>query len=88
MNTRTIEPVQIWSPDGQRIANEISLDNFHDYKFDNGIGYVDYTLKNTNGETYYTGTVEVPANIIQQWGASDDVIWEFVSTTLGLILIK
>ena len=84
MNIRSIQPVQIWAPDGQREANQISLDNFHDYKFDNSVGYVDYTLKNSSGEVYYTGTIEVPSNIIQQWGADDSIIWDYVINTLGI----
>jgi hypothetical protein len=87
MNTRTIEPIEIWSPGGQRAVNEISIHDFYGYKFDNGVGNVDYTLKNSNGETYYTGTVEVPANIIQQWGEDDSIIWDYVADTLGLTLI-
>jgi hypothetical protein len=30
----------------------------------------------------------VPANIIQQWGANDEIIFDYVATTLGLILVK
>jgi hypothetical protein len=36
---------------------------------------------------YYSGVVDIPATIIQQWGASDDVIWTYVSNQLNLILI-
>ena len=87
MTNRNIEPIEIWSPNGQRTVDKISLDNFYGYKFDNGVGYVDYTLIGTQGELYYTGNVEVPANIIQQWGASDDIIWQFVTDYLNLVLI-
>ena len=33
---------------------------------------------------YFSGTIEIPPNIIQQWGTSDDIIWTYVLNTLGL----
>ena len=87
MNTKDIQPINIWSPSGQRVVNKISLDNFYGYKFDDGIGYVDYTLIGSQGEIYYNGNVEIPSSIIQQWGSSDDVIWNYVLTTLNLTLV-
>jgi hypothetical protein len=88
MNTRLIQQIDIWSPGGQRNVDKLSLTNFYGYKFDDGVGYVDYTLIGIQGEVYYSGNVEVPSNIIQQWGADDDIIWDYVATTLGLILVK
>ena len=37
--------------------------------------------------TLYEANLQVPSNIIQQWGASDQIIFEYVATTLGLTLI-
>jgi hypothetical protein len=88
MNTRLIQQIDIWSPDGQRTVDKISLDNFYGYKFDDGVGYVDYTLIGYQGESYYNSNVEVPSNIIQQWGADDEIIFDYVATTLGLIIVK
>jgi hypothetical protein len=36
---------------------------------------------------YYTGNLDIPASIVQQWGVSDDIIWNYVTTTLGIIII-
>ena len=96
-NTRQIQPKQIWE-DGEKNANLLSLTNFSDYHFDGGSGKVNYTLsgietKVTESETfsvaveYYNGVVDIPAEVVNQWGASDEVIWSYVCSTLNLILI-
>lgn len=36
---------------------------------------------------YFTGNMNVPSNIIQQWGASDDIIFNYVAQQLGLVII-
>ena len=66
----------------------ISLENFYGYKFDDGIGYVDYALIGSQGEVYYNGNVEIPSSIIQQWGASDNIIWDYIANTLSLTIIN
>ena len=103
-NTRQIQPVQIWTPSGQKEASVLTLVNFFDYHFDDGAGKVSYKLigmvSNTttddNGNTinlpasaveYITATLDIPSNIIQQWGASDDIIWNYVAQQLNLTLI-
>ena len=90
-NTRTIQPIQIWTPSGNKDINVLGLTNFFDYYFDNGPGKVEYKLISADpmlGATdCYVGTLDVPASIIQQWGASDDIIFQYVADTLGVILI-
>jgi hypothetical protein len=34
----------------------------------------------------YTANLSIPSSIVQQWGASDDIIFEYVAQTLGLTL--
>jgi hypothetical protein len=95
MNTRNIEPISIWTPSGQKSATILSLANFFDYHFDNGGGIVEYLLLGMEsvGENpesavqYYAGQLDIPSDVIQQWGEDDDVIWDYVATTLGLTLI-
>lgn len=105
MNTKNIEPVSIWTPNGQKNATILSLSNFFNYHFDNGSGVVEYILlgmESVGSQTmedgtvvpnpesavqYYLAHLEVPANIIQQWGASDDVIWDYVATRLELVFV-
>lgn len=36
---------------------------------------------------YFTGNMNVPSNIVQQWGASDDIIFNYVAQQLGLVII-
>lgn len=34
----------------------------------------------------FKGSLEIPATTIQQWGTSDDIIFQYVAQTLGLTL--
>lgn len=90
-NTKKIQTIQIWSPTGQKSIDTLSLTNFFDYHFDDGNGKIQYKLISSdelNGATdVYTSILEIPSDIIQQWGTSDDVIWEYVGEQLGLVFI-
>jgi hypothetical protein len=35
----------------------------------------------------FKGALQVPAATVQQWGTSDDIIFEYVATTLNLTLV-
>jgi len=41
----------------------------------------------SNGLDYFPGAIAIPSSIVQQWGASDDVIWNYVANSLNLVLI-
>lgn len=93
MNTRNIQPTNLWTPNGVKEATILSLYNFSDYHFDDGGGKVSYKLIGMEAPEegqpevaieYYIGVVDIPAAVIQQWGASDDVIWAFVGSQLNL----
>lgn len=89
-NTRKIESIQIWTANGQKEINTLALTDFHGYNFDDGSGYVTYKLiyaDDNEAIEYTTEQIEIPSNIIQQWGASDDVIWNYVCSTLNLHLL-
>lgn len=103
MNTRNIQPINVWTENGQKNATILSLSNFFNYHFDNGNGVVEYILlgmESIGSQTmedgtiipnpesavqYYLGHLDIPASVIQQWGTSDDIIWNYVASTLGLI---
>jgi hypothetical protein len=95
MNTRLIEPKSIWSPNGEKIATILSLLDFRNYNFDNGGGKLTYKLLGMESidnqpeiaTEYYVSDLDIPSNIIQQWGQSDEIIFEYVSDTLGLVLV-
>lgn len=91
MNTRTIQPITTWTPSGEKTINLLALSNFSDYHFDDGSGKVEYKLIGADPELgateYFVDKVEVPASIIQQWGADDTIIWDYVASTLGLTII-
>lgn len=90
-NTKKIQTIQIWSPTGQKSIDTLSLTNFFDYHFDDGNGKIQYKLISSdelNGATdVYTSILEIPSDIIQQWGASDDIIWDYVAEQLGVVFI-
>ena len=88
-NTKQIQPVSIWTKNGNKNATILALVNFFDYHFDNGNGKVNYKLIGMESEVaveYASENIEIPSSIIQQWGASDDIIWNYIVTTLGLII--
>ena len=90
-NTKQIQPIQIWTPDGEKSINVLALTNFFDYHFDDGAGKVEYKLVGVDSELgaieYFIGNVEIPSSIVQQWGADDTIIWDYVATTLNLTLV-
>lgn len=91
-NTKQIQPVQIWTATGQKEVTILALTNFFDYHFDDGGGKVTYKLIGMEGDPasaieYITADVNIPSSIIQQWGASDDIIWNYVANFLNLVLL-
>jgi hypothetical protein len=90
MNTRKIYPRASWSPEGGDITiDTLCLKDFFHYFFDGEGGKVSYTLSNSQtGLDYFSGNINVPASVVQEWGASDDIIFEFVAIALNLIIIE
>jgi hypothetical protein len=95
-NTRQIQPTTIWSPMGNVQATFLGLIDFFNYHFDNGGGTATYTLIGMvdNGDgvptatELYVSNIGIPSEIVQQWGASDEIIFQYVATTLGLTLVS
>ncbi len=93
--TRQIEPTLIWSPTGNSEATFLGLIDFFNYHFDNGGGTATYSLigmqNNADGiptaVDLYISNIQIPSEIVQQWGASDQIMFEYVATTLGLTLV-
>lgn len=95
-NTREIQPTLVWSPTGQVSAVYLGLINFFDYHFDNGGGTATYTLigMQDNGDgiptavDLYMSNINIPSSVVETWGENDDIIFEYVATTLGLTIIQ
>lgn len=91
MNTRQIQPITAWTPEGQKEISVLALSNFSDYHFDNGSGIVEYKLISVDLELgateHFIGKIEIPSSIVQQWGADDEPIFQYVAQTLGITLI-
>lgn len=94
-NTRQIEPTLVWSPSGNNIATYLGLINFFDYHFDSGGGIATYSLigmqDNADGiptaVDLYVGNIVIPSEIVQQWGASDEIVFIYVANQLNLTLV-
>jgi len=88
MNTRQIEPTNIFTQTGNVTATLIAFTNFYDYHFDNNSGNVNYQLltfiDESGYEVVFTGTIAIPASIIQQWGSDDEIIYNYIISSLGL----
>lgn len=88
MNTRDIQPVSFWSPTGNQDANKIMLYNFHGYNFDGSESVVSYKLGFFNEEEKWTslseGSVMLPNDVVQAWGADDEPIFDYVIQQLNL----
>lgn len=99
-NERKIEPVTAFSPTGVQTAEYIQLFNFSGYNFDGSdMAYVNYELsfyvpevhENPEVEQKFArgvvcgGTIRIPDEIVQSWGADDEPIFEYVIETLGLV---
>jgi hypothetical protein len=87
MNTKQIQPITTWTPEnGDTTLNALCLKDFFHYFFDDGGGKVSYTIQ-SNGLDNLSGVIDIPSNIIQQWGASDEVIWTYVAQQLNVVLL-
>lgn len=90
-NIRQISPKSVWTNAGEKSATALSLINFKDYHFDNGNGTVIYGLigpDNSDGmEIYFEGSIVIPSSVIQNWGESDDIIWNYVGEQLNVEFI-
>ena len=90
MNTRKIQPIQTWSPESGNIElDTLCLKDFFHYFFNGEGGMVSYSLINSsNNNEYFQNNIEIPASVIQNWGASDDIIWNYVASELGFVFVN
>ena len=90
MNTRQIAETTTWSPEkGNIILDTLILKDFNHYFFDGGAGMVSYSLREKESlNEYYANNISIPAEILAQWGASDDIIFNYVAQQLNLIIIN
>lgn len=87
MNTREIQPVSFWTPEGEKSADTILLYNFHGYNFDETDSIVSYKLGFIESEKFKSlseGSVALPDSVVQAWGEDDEPIFDYVITQLNL----
>lgn len=88
MNTKNIQQIEVWSPEGQKQVDKLRLLTFYGYNFDNNDGgYVDYQLLSPDDSIQFGATLLIPPSIVQQWGADDSIIWNYIATTLNLTIV-
>lgn len=92
-NTREIQPKQIWTNLGEKNATHLALTNFFNYHFDNGGGTIVYKFFGMEGNPesaydYFIGELNIPSEIIQQWGESDDIIFNYVAEQLNIVFVE
>lgn len=97
-NTRNIKPVtkESYASSGPKEVSMIKLANFYGYDFDSSYGKVYYELYAINKqftdkglpleyiELVTFGEVELPQDIVNSWGADDEMIFDYVLQQLGL----
>ena len=91
-NTRYITPERAWTPSGPQVVTMFSLTDFFNYGFmPNCEGTVTYRLFNTQGESaieMIVGNLQIPSQIVQQWGEDDGIIFDYVAEQLGFTIIN
>lgn len=97
-NTRNIQPVEMLAYMGSamRQAEYIKFVSFSGYDFADNPGHVKYEIYAVNRpltdlgqpleyhELLSTGEVELPQELVQQWGIDDEPIIDYVIESLGL----
>lgn len=91
-NTRNITPISAWTALGQQTVTMFSLTDFFNYGFLPFCeGTVTYRLFNTEGESaveLIVSQLQIPSEIVQQWGADDGIIFDYVAQQLGFTIIN
>jgi hypothetical protein len=92
VNEREIQPQNIWLNGINSIAVIINIDGYSGYNFVNSPGQVHYNMMSydTQSETktrILSGVCPLDWATVENWGADDQVIFNFVANNLGLILI-
>jgi hypothetical protein len=91
-NTRNITPISAWTASGQQTVTMFSLTDFFNYGFLPFCeGTVTYRLFNTQGESaveLIVSQIQIPSEIVQQWGSDDNIIFNYVAQQLGFTIIN
>jgi hypothetical protein len=91
-NIKYISPITAWTSSGQQTVTMFSITDFFNYGFlPNCEGTVTYRLFNTEGESaveLIVSQLQIPSEIVQQWGADDEIIFSYVAQQLGFTIIN
>jgi len=91
-NIKYISPITAWTSSGQQTVTMFSITDFFNYGFlPNCEGTVTYRLFNTEGESaveLIVSQLQIPSEIVQQWGADDEIIFNYVAQQLGFTIIN
>jgi hypothetical protein len=80
-NIIEIEPLQVYTPLGMKSVNILKVCSFSGYDFNGGSGRCEIAIGeiiNEDFRPYVTDSVEIPSEVIQNWGADDLPIFEYI----------
>ena len=91
VNERQIQPQEIWLNGVNSTAVIISIDGFSGYNFIDNPGQVHYNMVAYDALTdektrILSGICPLDWTTIANWGADDQIIFDYVAAQLGLIL--
>jgi len=78
---------QIWSSSGLQTIDTIKLTGYNGYDFNGSMGRVFYAIGKMQDNIfipYIEENIELPAEIVNNWGADDEPVINFVMNKLGL----
>lgn len=96
MNTINIEPIAKWTKYGWKEATMLKIFNFHDYNFDGHNSskvhvHLCEQMVVDGGEIImnplYAETIELPDEVVQNWGADDQPLIDYVISQLPDVVV-
>lgn len=86
-NERAIQPLNIWQNGVSTTATIIRLDGYSGYNFVDNPGEAHYILMDEDKNSIVQGVVQLDWDTVADWGADDQVIFDYVAQQLNLVLI-
>ena len=87
LNEREITPLNLWINGVSSTATIIKLDGYSGYNFVDSPGEAHYILTDSDKNSIVQGVVELDWQTVADWGADDQVIFDYVAQQLNLTLI-
>lgn len=86
-NEREISPINTWVNGMVKSGNILMINAFISYDFLGGTSLISYSIVNESRQAIAGGDVNIPFSVVNQWGADDQIIFDYVAQQLNLILV-